>query len=262
VATSLLVVLGLAGTAGGVSVRVGVGANASEFAALHDQVLVALRLAVEEALEDLADAVAVARLGGERGATDVRSHRVVRHCAPRVVLGRRLREPDVASVACDLAALEGVADVVAVGKLAASRVDDVGATLEQLEGVLVEHVLRLRVEWAVERENIEVRVHVLRGLVVGQVELLLHFGGKAVAIAVVQLHIKRVHAAQDSKANATGGDRAEVHALHVVRALDAVGDVPAAIHDRLVGRDVVAHQGENACRRAQRPRWSCRKSPQ
>ena len=48
-----------------------------------------------------------------------------------------------------------------------------GAALEQLQRVRVDHVLGLGVERAVEREHVEVRVHVLGRLVVGQVELLL-----------------------------------------------------------------------------------------
>ena len=39
--------------------------------------------------------------------------------------------------------------------------------------------------------------------------------------------------------------RADLHALQVVGALDAVGDVPAAVDDPLVGGDVVAHERED-----------------
>jgi len=52
---------------------------------------------------------------------------VVRHRAPRVVLGRRLREPDVAGVAGQLAAAQRRRDGLAVADLAARGVDNVRA---------------------------------------------------------------------------------------------------------------------------------------
>src|SRR5580692_13224406 len=96
----------LAEAAGRVALAVGVGAGAGQGAALDDQVLVADRPGLEEALEDLAGAGGVAGLGRERGAGDVRGHAVVGHGPPRVVGRCRLREPDVARVARQLSRLE------------------------------------------------------------------------------------------------------------------------------------------------------------
>ena len=64
-------------------------------------------------------------------------------------------------------------------------------------------------------------------------------------IGVVQLDVERLQAAQHGQADAAGRDGSHLHALEVVRALDAVGDVPAASHDPSVGGDVVAHQRED-----------------
>ena len=86
-------------------------------------------LPVEIALEDLAGAGGVARLRRQRAAGDMRRHAVMGHGAPWMILGRRLREPDVAGIACELAALEGAHDGVAVADLAAGRVHDVAAAL-------------------------------------------------------------------------------------------------------------------------------------
>ena len=64
-------------------------------------------------------------------------------------------------------------------------------------------------------------------------------------VDVRELHLERVQAAQHGKADASRGDGAHGHALEVVGARDAVGDVPAAGDDGLVGGDVVADQPED-----------------
>src|SRR6202012_5260008 len=51
--------------------------------------------------------------------------------------------------------------------------------------------------------------------------------------------------AQHAEADPPGGDGADLHALHVVGAGDAVGDVPAAVDHRLVAGDVVADEAED-----------------
>ena len=88
------------------------------------------RLAGEIALEDLACAGRVTRLRRQRRPGNVRSHAVMRHRPPRMVLRRRLREPDVAGISGELAALERADDGIAVAQLAARRVDQISAALE------------------------------------------------------------------------------------------------------------------------------------
>ena len=73
-------------------------AYASQAAALHNQVFVSDFLLVKEAFKCLSDPSAVTVLRRERGARDVRSHGVVRHVTPWVVLGWRLWVPHVACV--------------------------------------------------------------------------------------------------------------------------------------------------------------------
>ena len=64
-------------------------------------------------------------------------------------------------------------------------------------------------------------------------------------VEIVQLHVERLQPAKHRQADAAGGDRADMHAFEIVGALDAVGDVPAAFDDPVVGGDVVAHQRED-----------------
>ena len=60
-----------------------------------------------------------------------------------------------------------------------------------------------------------------------------------VAVHVVQLAGEWVQAAQDTETDAARSHRTHVHALHVVRALDAVGDVPPTADHLLVAGNVV-----------------------
>src|SRR5439155_22994150 len=115
-----------------------VSAAARQPAAVDDQIFLPDRSSVEEAFEDLARARRVARLRGEGGAGRVRGHALVRHRAPRVVLGCRLGEPHVAGIAGELPALARLCDRVAVADLAARRVDPVGAALPLGDQLLVE----------------------------------------------------------------------------------------------------------------------------
>src|SRR3546814_8242787 len=89
----------------------------------------------------------------------------MRHCPPRMVLGRGLREPDVSRIAGKLAALECAHDRIAIGQLAARGVDQIGTALEALERLVVDHVLGLRMERYVERDDVADAVHLLAAVV-------------------------------------------------------------------------------------------------
>ena len=64
----------------------------------------------------------------------------------------------------------------------------------------------------------------------GEIQLLLHRLGQPVAVGVMQMHVERLQPPQHRQADAPGGDGADVHALEIIGPLDAVGDVPAALH--------------------------------
>mmetsp|Transcript_14560 Transcript_14560/g.38612 ORF Transcript_14560/g.38612 Transcript_14560/m.38612 type:complete len:422 (-) Transcript_14560:51-1316(-) len=229
----------------GVSLRVALRADSAQLAALGDDVVVGERLAGQVALQDLADAGGVAGLGRERRAGHVRRHAVVRHRPPRVALGRRLREPHVPRVAGELALLEGFDNGVPVADLAAGRVDDVGAALHLADELPAEHVLRLRVQGAVDGHHVADPHHGLDGVVEGQAQLLLDLFGQAPPVGVVEVDVERLEAAQHGDADATRRHGADVHALEVVGPGRAVRDVPAALQYPVVRRQVVAHQAED-----------------
>ena len=100
---------------------------------VDDEVLGAVVVAAGEvAVEDVLDAVGVALLGIEGGAGHVGYHGVaategVLGVAERVVLGGGLGEPDVASVAAEVAGLEGGGNVLLDDDGATGGVDEPGA---------------------------------------------------------------------------------------------------------------------------------------
>src|SRR5215468_10609767 len=80
------------------------GTRAGELPLIYYEILGADRLARKLALENLARTSGVACLCRQRAARDMWRHAVVRHGAPRMILRRRLREPDVARIARKLSA--------------------------------------------------------------------------------------------------------------------------------------------------------------
>src|SRR5882757_10545913 len=119
----------LLGTPGRIARAVGVGTRSGELPALHDQVFIADRSALEPTLEDLAHARRISRLRGQRRAGDVWGHGFERHGSPRVIARRRLREPHVTGVTCELSAPERTNDGIAIADLAACGVHDISAAL-------------------------------------------------------------------------------------------------------------------------------------
>lgn len=64
-------------------------------------------------------------------------------------------------------------------------------------------------------------------------------------VGVVQVHAERCKAFEHGPADAARGEHSDVHPFEVVRAGDRVRDVPSAIDDDLVLRDVVTHECED-----------------
>ena len=219
--------------------------GAGEATTRHDEVLVANRAAIEEALEDLPDSGRVASLRRQRRARNVRRHPVMRHRPPGVVVGRRLGEPDIAGVPREPAALQRAHHGVAVADLPPGRIHEVRTPLHCGEQVVIEKPLGPGVQRRVDRDDVAVRHHVGRALVKGQAQLAFHVGRKPVAIGVVEVDVKSLEAPQHARADATGGDRSDGHPLEVVRPLHAVGNVPSTPDDPPIGRDVIAHERQD-----------------
>mmetsp|Transcript_8938 Transcript_8938/g.26698 ORF Transcript_8938/g.26698 Transcript_8938/m.26698 type:complete len:266 (+) Transcript_8938:709-1506(+) len=79
-----------------------------------------------------------------------------------------------------------------------------------------------------------------------QIPLLLHLLRQAVPVGVVQLAIERMQALQHGETDAAGSYGANLHALHVVRPLDAVRDVPPRAGTGVgVRGDVVADEAQD-----------------
>ncbi len=163
--------------------------GAGQLAALDNQVLVADGAVFEVALQDLTGACGITGLGRQAGAGDVGCHGVVGHGPPRMVRRRWLREPHVACIAGQLAALQRGRNGIAVAQLAACGVDQVGAALEVLQRLGIDHVLRLGVKRAIERDHVAYFGQAVEAGVVSEVQLLLDGLRQAVAIHVVQLHV-------------------------------------------------------------------------
>src|ERR671931_1993035 len=79
-------------------------------------------------------------------------------------------------------------------------------------------------------------------LVEGEPELALDIVGQAVAFGMAELHVERLQPPEHGEPDASRADRPYGHALQIVRAGEAVGDVPAAFYDPPVREDVVADE--------------------
>ena len=162
-----------------------------------------------------------------------------------MILGRRLREPDVTCVPGELAALARRRDRVAIADLPAGRVHEIGAALHAADHLGVEEMLGLGMQRRVDRDDVADRDELLGRLVVGDAELLLDLGRQPVAVRVVEADLERFQAAQHRRADAARADRADLHALEVVRARDGVRDVPAAVEHDPVRGQVVADERQD-----------------
>src|SRR5262249_473035 len=109
------------------------GTRAGELPLIYYEILGADRLAREVALENLARTTGGPCPCRQRAARDMWRPAVVRDGGARMILGRRLREPDVARVACKLSAFERPHDRVAVANFTAGGVHDITAALHHAD---------------------------------------------------------------------------------------------------------------------------------
>ena len=109
-----------------------------------------------------------------------------------MVVGRGLGEPDIAGIARQLPALERADDRVAVAQFATRGVDQIGPALEALERLLVDHMLGLGVERAVERDHVAHLVKILAIVVPSQPELGFDLGRQPMAVVIMQVHVERL----------------------------------------------------------------------
>src|SRR5271157_3058295 len=142
----------------------------------------------------------------------MRRHSMMRHGPPGMIIGRRLRKPYVARVACELTAFEGPDDCVAIANLAARGVHEISPPLHFREQVVVEEVLRFRMKRRIDRNNVTDFDHVLDIGMPSEAQLLLDRLGEPMSVEIMKMHVEGPQAAEHGEADTTGGDTADVHA--------------------------------------------------
>jgi hypothetical protein len=219
---------------------------------VDDQVLRTVVLtAGEVALEDVLGTVGVADLSIDGGTGHVGNHAVaatpgVLGVAERVVLGGGLREPDVTTVATEVAGLEGLGDILLDNDGTAGGVDEPSTGLHLRDEVLVEETAGLLVQGAVNSDNVTLGEHLLEVLDTTATDLLLGLGREGLVVVVEELlAVEGLEAAEDTLTDTANGDGTDDLALEVELVLSDSGDVPVTILDLLVGRNEVADQEED-----------------
>ena len=89
-------------------------------------------------------------------------------------------------------------------------------------------------ERRVDRHHIADTNQGLHVRVVLHAELLLDFERQAMPVRVMEDHVERLQAPEHRRSDPPGGHGADVHALEVVLARHAVGDVPATLDNPAV----------------------------
>lgn len=221
-------------------------------AAVHNQILRAVvEAAAQVAVQNGLGAVGVALLGIQGSTRHVGDHGVsatkgVLGVAQDVVLGCRLGEPDITTVAAQVAALEGLGDVLLDDNGATGRVDEPRAGLHLGNQLLVEQTARLLVQGAVDGDDVALGDELLQGIDAAAANLLLDLVRQRLVVVVEQLlAVKGLEAAQDTLADAADSDGADNLALQVKLVLGGLGDVPVTALNHLVGGDEVADEQQD-----------------
>src|ERR1035437_6701487 len=143
----------------------------------------------------------------------MRCHSMMWHRPPRVILWRRLREPDVSCVTCQMPTLQRLRHSITVTYFPASAVHNVGSPFHIADQHITKHVLRLRMQWCVNRHNIAYRHHPLDIWVVFRIQLLLHLSRQLMPFSVVKLNAERPQPPENSLSNAACTDSPHMHSL-------------------------------------------------
>jgi len=170
----------------------------------------------------------------------------VLHSAHGVVLGSGLREPHITTVSAELAAVDSLGDILLDDNGTTSGVDEPSTVLHLANQLLVEEPSCLVVQRAVDRHDITLADHLLKGLDTSGVKLLLNFGLQRLVVVVQQLlAVKCLQSAEHTLANTANSDSTDNLVLEIVLVLGHGGNVPVSTADHLVGRDEVADEGED-----------------
>ena len=225
-------------------------------ATLDNDIRRLLRLAGKVTRQDVLDTGSIAGLCIDRSTGNMGRHCIsadtmvvticVMHALERMALfGRGLLICNVASVAEEVAALEGGLDVLGVDNGTASGVDDPGALLHPGDLFGVDEALGAFVEGAVDGEDVELGEELLEVFDTDGAGVLFE---EVVALVVVVGELGAVEWLQslkDTGADASRAKGTDDLALEVVRLAYNLGNVPVTGEVLTVGGDKVADEDEN-----------------
>lgn len=219
---------------------------------VDNQVLRAVVLTAREvAVQDVLGALGVANLGIDGGTRHVGDHGVtaapgVLGVAERVVLGSGLGEPDVTTVAAEMARLESLGDVLLDDDSATGGVDEPGTRLHLGDQVLVEQTAGLLVQRAVDGDNVTLSEHLLEAVDAAAADFLLNLGAEGLVVVVEELlAVEGLQTAEHTLTDTADGDGTDNLALKVILVLGDGSNVPVTTLDLLVRGDEVADQGQD-----------------
>lgn len=219
---------------------------------MDNQVLRAVVVAAREvAVQDVLGTLSVADLGVNGGTRHVRDHGVtaapgVLGVAERVILGSRLGEPDITTVAAEVPRLEGIGDVLLDDDSATGSVDEPSTGLHLGDQVLVEQTTGLLVQGAVNGDDITLSEHLLEVLDATAADLLLGLGAQRLVIIVEELlAVERLETAEHTLTDTANGDGTDNLALEIELVFGDSSNIPLTARDLLVGRDKVADQSQD-----------------
>mmetsp|Transcript_39027 Transcript_39027/g.67760 ORF Transcript_39027/g.67760 Transcript_39027/m.67760 type:complete len:231 (-) Transcript_39027:336-1028(-) len=168
-----------------VALRVGVRSHTCQSTISDDLVFLPDLLALKMVLQDLPDASCIASLSGKAGSGNVRGHAMPRHSTPRMISWRWLREPNITCIPSQSSIFQSFHNDIPVTQLPTSSVHHEAALLEEFDGLCVDHVLRFRMQWAIQSDNVHLLDHFLPIRMVMQVVLLLHLLRQTVSVRIV-----------------------------------------------------------------------------
>ena len=163
-----------------------------------------------------------------------------------VVLGSRLWEPDITTIAAEVAGFDSLCDVLLDDNGTTSSVNEPRARFHLRNELLVKQALGLLVQWAIDCDDVALGEHLLEILDAATANLLLNLRAERLVVVVQQfLAVEGFESAQDTLPNATNGNGANNLILQIVLILSNTGDVPVTTSDHLMSRHEVAHKSEN-----------------
>lgn len=164
-----------------------------------------------------------------------------------MVAGSGLGEPDITTVAGEVAGLESGSDVLLDNDGTTGGVDKIRTLLHLGDEILVEETLGLLVERAVDGDDITLSEEFLEGIDTSAANLLLDLGRQGLVVVVEKLlAVEGLETAQDTLTNAANSDGTDNLALKIVLLLGSSGNIPLATLNLLVGGDKVSDEDEDS----------------